>query len=138
MLCVPDNHDYDSDMSTRGIHVIWTTYMTWPPGDPRGHWSPLFDFYGRLIQEGHQLNLPDPITVQRATKNAKEPPNILSPAEIDVVADVIGGICPYSPQHAGGFVKIPELEILAAAIERTHAHLLLKPISMDIGDVAGQ
>ena len=63
-------------MSTVAIHVIWTTYMTWPPGDPRGHWSPLFDMYGGLIERGHKLNLPDPVTLQMATELARESPRV--------------------------------------------------------------
>ena len=61
-------------MSTVAIHAIWTTYMTWPPGDRRGHWSALFDLYGALIERGHKLNLPHPITLERATSLANEPP----------------------------------------------------------------
>jgi hypothetical protein len=113
-------------MRTCAIHVIWTTYMTWPPGDSRGHWSSLFDMYGRLIETGHKLNLPDPVTLKHAQDLAKEPPKILTPIEIDLVADVIGAHCPDSPQHAGGYVKIPGLRPIAGAIERTHTHLLLE------------
>src|SRR4051812_24923182 len=105
--------------------------MTWPPGDSRGHWSSLFDLYGRLKEKGHKLNLPDPVTLKHAQGLAKEPPKILSPSEIDLVADVIGAHCPFSPGHARGYVKIPGLVPLAAAIERTHTHLLLEPLSMD-------
>jgi hypothetical protein len=129
---------YIEEVATRAIHVIWTTYMTWPPGDPRRHWSSLFDMYGRLIKAGHRLNLPDPVTLKRANELAKEPPKILSPIEIDLVAEIIGAHCPYSPQHAGGYVKIPRFVPIAAAVERTHTHLLLEPLSMDIGEVVGR
>lgn len=112
--------------------------MTWPPGDHRGHWSSLFDLYGRLLKDGHRLNIPDPITLKHAQDLAIEPPKILSPAEIDLVADVIGAHCPDSPQHAGGYVKIPGLKMIAGTIERTHTHLLLEPLSTDIGEVVGR
>jgi hypothetical protein len=79
-------------MSTVAIHAIWTTYLTWPPGDPRGHWSPLFDFYGKLIAQGHRLNLPDPATVQHAKSLAKEPERVLAPEDQQIVADTIGEI----------------------------------------------
>jgi hypothetical protein len=125
-------------MATRAIHVIWTTYMTWPPGDPRGHWSSLFDLYRRLIEKGHKLNLPDPVTLKHAQVLAHEPPKTLLPAEIDLVANVIGAHCPYTPQHAGGYVKIDGFCPIAAAVERTHTHLLLEPLSMDIGQVVGR
>lgn len=39
-------------MATIGIHLVWTSYGTWLPGDDRGHWSPLFDFYGHLVERG--------------------------------------------------------------------------------------
>ncbi len=77
-------------MSTVAIHLIWTTYMTWPPGDSRGHWSPLFDFYGHLIDTGHKLQLPDNHTKHHATVLAKEPRKVLPPNEITLVANTIG------------------------------------------------
>src|SRR5437879_13230424 len=88
---------YIAKMGTRAIHVIWTTYMTWPPGDARGHWSSLFDLYGHLIERGHKLNLPDTITLKHAQSLATEPPKVLSPIEIDLVADVIGALPIHPP-----------------------------------------
>ena len=66
--------------------------MTWPPGDARGYWSALFDFYGHLIDDGHHLNLPDPTTLHHATQLAKEPPKILTEQEQQIVADTIGEV----------------------------------------------
>jgi hypothetical protein len=77
-------------MATVGIHLIWTTYGTWLPGDPRGHWSPLLDFYGNLIERGGKLNRGDLITQQFAAERMKEPAKILDEKEITVVADVLG------------------------------------------------
>jgi len=51
------------------------------PGDPRGHWSPLFDFYGNLIDQGHELNVPDPMTIQYAQAQAKESDRLLTPED---------------------------------------------------------
>lgn len=122
-------------MATCGIHVIWTTYMTWPPGDSRGHWSPLFDLYGRLIEAGHKLNIPHQPTLQRATALAKESPKILTAYEISVVAEKIGEIVHLAPGMPGA---ICGLRIEAAAIEPTHVHLLLAPLAHDIEDAVGR
>ena len=113
-------------MATRGIHIVWTTYMTWPPGAPRGHWSPLFDFYGRLIAQGRQQRLPDPVTKKVATFAAKESPKILNQNERDMVAETIG-------QRAGSGV-----DFHAAAIEPTHVHLLMGPIQEHVSSFAGR
>src|SRR5438046_7801362 len=98
-------------MGTRAIHVIWTTYMTWPPGDPRGHWSALFDLYGRLLDGGHKLNLPDKETHRRSLELAKEPERVLTSLDQKIVADTIGILL------RGDFEgRIP---VYAGAIERT-------------------
>jgi REP element-mobilizing transposase RayT len=117
-------------MSTVAIHAIWTTYLTWPPGDPRGHWSPLFDFYGHLIDQGHKLNLPDPITVQYATAQTKETERVLTPEDQQIVADMIGLIL---REDLEGRVAA-----YASAIERTHTHLLLSNCDSDIDKVIGR
>lgn len=122
-----------------GIHIIWTTYGTWLPGDARGHWSPLFDFYGRLIRDGHRLNVPDKKTHMVARTLLKEPPKVLAPAEMEIVADVIGNI-------AGG-IAIPGRTagkpaamcgVHALAIEPTHVHLLIGPLREDLSDTVGR
>ena len=77
-------------MTTSGIHLVSTTYRTWLPGDNRGHWSPLFDLYGRLLELGHRLRLPDADTKRHAEEIAKEPEKVLSPREIEVVAETFG------------------------------------------------
>ena len=144
-----------------GIHLIWTCYGTWLPGDPDkpGHWSPLFDLYGRLRAAGHQINLPDATTFEYAKSIMRESPKILTAEERAVVADVIGRhmlhpqIAPglpggtvrdassarnpdnHPPQAAGYMVgdrtyRKPRCH--AAAIEPTHVHLLLGPVEEDI------
>ena len=104
--------------------------MTWPPGDARGHWSALFDFYGHLIDDGHHLNLPDPTTLHHATQLAKEPPKILNEYEQQIVADTIGEVL--RTQMA------PTSTILAAAVQRTHVHLLLSGLDEPIDRVVGR
>lgn len=111
-------------------HVIWTTYMTWPPGDPRGHWSPLFDFYGSLIEKGHQLNLPDPVTLSRATSLASEPPRVFDDVDIAIVAETIGDVL---TTHMRSRAKV-----FAGAIERTHVHLLLGKLDENIERFIGR
>lgn len=139
-------------MATRGIHLIWTTYMTWLPGDARGHWSPLFDFYGHVVRSGGSLNKPSARTRARARSLAKETPKSLTEYETQVVAGVIDRlvdrahhIAPgmsarhIAPGMPGAILKpITGLHIRAAAIEATHVHLLIDPIPIDIGVVAGR
>jgi hypothetical protein len=102
-------------MQCCAIHAIWTTYMTWPPGDARGHWSPLFDFYGHLLDEGHHLNLCDVSTVHHATQLAKEPPKVLTQEEQDIVAETIGHILQSDMSSTS--------RILAAHVRRTTGSL---------------
>ena len=123
-------------MHTCAIHVIWTTYMTWPPGDPRGHWSPLFDFYGHLVDQGHHLNVPDVITEHHASELAKEPPKVLTADEQQIVAGTIGDLL------RSRAAAEPDLRVLAGAVERTHVHLLLaglrEPIDRAVGRFKGR
>jgi REP element-mobilizing transposase RayT len=117
-------------MSTVAIHTIWTTYGTWLPGDPRGHWSPLFDFYGRLIERGDKLNIPDRVTHDFARSELKEQEKVLSAHDREIVAQTIGSTL--STDLEG------RAEILAAAIERTHVHLLWGELPFDIEKVIGR
>lgn len=116
---------------TTGIHAIWTTYGTWPPGDARGHWSALFDFYGHVLQRGQQLNPPDTVTLTRATKSMREPEKVLNEEEIQLVAETLGDyLAPGMPDETW--------RIHAAAIERTHVHLLFGPLNDPVGQVVGR
>src|SRR5687767_282051 len=126
---------YNPRMPTRGIHYIWTTYMTWPPGDPRGHWSALFDFYGHLIERGHKLNLPHATTYKRAHDIAKESPFLLMPTEMTAVTDVIGTLIS-PPLAAGHFGARPPA--YAFAIENNHVHLLTGPIQEHLSSFIGR
>ena len=116
---------------TCAIHVVWTTYGTWLPGDARGHWSPLLDFYGRLKRAGHQLNLADSETHRHARSIMKEPAKRLSGDDSEVVAGEIGR--QLSPGMPGAMWNIH-----AATIEPTHVHLLFGRLRDDIGTVVGR
>ena len=116
--------------ATRGIHIIWTTYGTWLPGDRRGHWSALLDLYGRLKRAGHQLNMPDTETHSRARSLMKESSKTLTIAEIQMVANVLGKyLAPGLPGAASCH---------ACAIESAHVHLLLGPVGEPIGTFVGR
>ena len=149
---------YLAVMATWGIHVVWTCYMTWPPGDERGHWSPLLDLYGRLRRAGHQLNMPDEIPRARAKADANETKKILTQAESDVVAAAIGKyilwpcnvIGPHGDEarpnadcrQAGSYMvgerRYAKPRCHAAAIEATHMHLLLGSVEEDIAPFSGR
>jgi hypothetical protein len=112
---------------TLGIHLIWTTYGTWLPGDDRGHWSALFDLYGSIRERGGKLNIPDPETRIRAKSRMTETPKWLSPEEIAIVAEELGILL--SP---------PNPPCWAATIESNHIHLLVGPVTEDIAPYAGR
>jgi hypothetical protein len=119
-------------------HIVFATYGTWLPGDSRGHWSPLLEFYGRVAAAGHRLNLPDPCTERRAAEAMKEPERRLTPADIRCVADTIGRIVSgetvgnYTPPRPGRLFTAH-----AAAIERTHVHLLVGVLDFPLDRVIG-
>ena len=118
-------------MRTVGIHVIWTTYMTWPPGDPRGHWSALVDLYGHIVRKGGRLNMPDPITLQHAMDVADGPKVILSDVEQRAVAHRIGRMLIDDSVIAGS-------RAFAAAVEPTHVHILFSSLQYNVDDVVGR
>jgi hypothetical protein len=115
-------------MATVGIHLVWTAYGTWLPGDDRGHWSPLYHFYGDVIQRGGQLNRSDLTTWEIARERLTEPAKILTKDERIVVASTLGTLL-------GG---MNQPKAYAAAIEETHIHLLLGPVEEKIHVTAGR
>ena len=136
-------------MPTSGIHIIWTTYATWLPGDPRGHWSPLFDLYGHLQKSGHQLNVPDKITHAFANSLLTDTPKSLQPHERFLVAATLTDHFHHAetksstytvPTNAGPGQGRSYLKpkCLAAAIEETHIHLLLGPVQEDLDRYVGR
>ncbi len=138
-------------MATHAIHIVFTTYGTWLPGDARGHWSPLYDLYGRLVQAGHQLNLPDEPTREFAAMRLKEVPKILSLDERELLAETLEGhfsfrglamerrgyLVPANalPGQGQGYMKPT---CLAAGIEDNHVHLLLGPLEEDLDRYVGR
>ena len=137
------NDDLEFHANTRAIHVVWTTFLTWLPGDERGHWSPLLDFYGRLIRDGHRLNIADETTRTTARRLAKGPAVSLRQSEVAVVADTIaevlrGGLT----VGAVGGVPAAAWTAHAAAIETQQVHLLLaanrEPIRLFVGRAKGK
>ena len=111
-------------MNTLAIHFIWTTYGTWLPGDERGHWSPLYDLYGKIQAAGNRLNLPDEWTREVARERMVESEKVLSADETTLLAPLIG--------RTAGF------RAHAAAIEPTHVHLLTGPLRENVARVAGR
>ncbi len=135
-----DTSVHSIGMQTKGIHLAWTAYGTWLPGDPRGHWSALFDLYGRLARAGHQLNLPDPTTLAHARQEMSEEPKLLDPVEQMLVGAMIGGFItgegPAAPWAQAGYPT--PLEAWALAVERTHVHMLIAPPPRKVGGVVGR
>jgi hypothetical protein len=130
-------------------HFIWTTYGTWLPGDDRGHWSPLFDLYGRMKARGHKLNVPDPESYKFATEQLVEPPKHLSEFEQSALAELLGNLIatPYaiSPAFTPGSpsrIARPQLSsvprAISAAIEPDHVHLLITALREPVSRFAGR
>ncbi|MEM6552519.1 MAG: transposase [Planctomycetota bacterium] len=113
-------------MNTLAIHLIWTTYGTWLPGDRRGHWSPLFDVYGHIRERGGKLNPGDTTTREVTAERMKEPAKRLSVVEELLVGESIAETCR------------GVLEPLAVAIEPTHIHLLIRGTVVPVGEAAGR
>jgi REP element-mobilizing transposase RayT len=122
-------------MSTQGIHLIWSTYGSWLPGDARGHWSPLFDIYGRLRKRGHQLNMPDAVTRSQAESRLIDEPKRLNETEEIIVGCAIVSFAQAAWEAAGW---PGPLDIQSLAVEPEHIHLLLGPISVDVGEIVGR
>jgi hypothetical protein len=117
-------------MSTVAIHAIGTTYLTWPPGDERGHWSALFDLYGQLLERGHKLNLPDRETKRRSLELTKEPERVLNELDQAIVAGTIGQVLSVDLEG-----RVP---VYAGAVERTHTHRLFGEVPFPIDNVIGR
>lgn len=112
------------------IHLIWTTYGTWLPGDPEkpGHWSAMFDACGHVIRPGGQLHEPDTTTFHHARERMRESPKTLSSEEARIVAEVIGEV-----------IRQNDVRAIACAVESTHVHLLIAPNHADtLGRLVGR
>ena len=99
-------------------------------GGWRGHWSALFDLYGRLIDGGHRLNVPDKETNRRSRELAKEPERILTAVDQTIIADIIGNVL-RDDLHG-------RVQAYAGAVERTHVHLLFGPTNENIDSLVGK
>jgi hypothetical protein len=118
---------------TCGIHLVWTTYGTWLPGDRRGHWSPLFDLYGGIRERGGKLNVPDSTTYRRADRSLNETPKWLDADEIATVVVELGHYL------AGIDAKRAALPApWAAAVEPNHVHLLVGPVRENLARFVGR
>ena len=115
-------------MITVGTHIIWSAYGTWLPGDDRGHWSPLYDVYGMIVERGGKLQMPDSTTRAFARQRMNEPPMILSPEDVQTVAD----------EFAELVSKPGAPAVYAATIEPTHVHLLIGPVREDLHKFVGR
>jgi REP element-mobilizing transposase RayT len=108
--------------NTLGYHFVKSGYGLWLPGDDRGHWSEAWDDEIGYT-EPHKLHPGDPIRRRMAEERMKHPPVRLTEAMARAVVDAIGE-CVRSSE--GG------LTIVAAAIEPTHTHLLIRYSGRDI------
>jgi REP element-mobilizing transposase RayT len=137
-------------MSTLATHIISTTHGTWLPGDDRGHWSPLFNLYGQLTRDGHQLNMPDQTSIDISRTRLTEPPKLLSLPERTIIATEFANHFRYPhlppPNHhytvtsaaTGQIETYMKPNCHAAAIESNHFHLLLSPLEEDLDRYIGR
>ena len=95
---VPRGKTPEPRAKTLAIHVVWTVYRTWLPGGERGHWSPLLDFYGRLVRAGHQLHIADGATRETAGILAKGEPVDLRESDQRLVAQTVGEVIQGGPE----------------------------------------
>ena len=124
---------------THAMHVVWTTYRSWLPGDSRGHWSPLLDFYGRLVQRGHRLNVADDITRRAAGAIAHGSARYLAQGDMILAANTIGEVIRGGPEVGTAAGKpAAQWTVYAAAIEREHLHLLLAANMEDVSLLVGR
>jgi REP element-mobilizing transposase RayT len=89
----------------------------------------LFDLYGRLIEQGHKLNMPDKETHRRSLELAKEPERVLTPGDQKIVANTIASVLRNELEG--------RVSVYAGAIERTHVHLLLGETNISIDRIVG-
>ena len=129
----------ETHTKTLAIHTVWTTYLTWLPGDKRGHWSPLFDLYGGLLRNGHQLNMGDEGTRKTAANLATDKPKYLRDSDIDLAAQTVAEVIRGGPA-AGVANGIPAAAwtVYAAALEKQHVHLLLAANAESVSRVVGR
>jgi REP element-mobilizing transposase RayT len=109
---------------TIGYHLVKSAYGLWLPGDTRGHWSSAWDEQIGYL-EPHHLHTGDPVRERMARERMKHAPIRFTPAMIDAIACAVGHCANDS-----------DWQIVAAAIEATHMHLLLTYTEREIGGTA--
>lgn len=57
-------------------HIVWTTFLAWPPKDARGSWQDLADLYTDLAQRHGPIKMSDPLPDRWQGK--PEPGNVLT------------------------------------------------------------
>jgi len=147
---------------TQGIHIVSTTYGTWLPGDPskRGHWSELYDLYGRVRKSGGRFHEPNEETFHFARDRMAGEAMELDERDRDIVVqsfreNITGWSCggeialkgevEKSPTEVGAIYGeglcgdlYPRCRVLALAVERTHFHLLIGPLQESVGRFVGR
>jgi REP element-mobilizing transposase RayT len=109
------------------FHLVTTTYGTWLPGDPRGHWSPILNADEKLVYHSGVPQSGDPMTEEWARKQMKHDMVVLTPEHRKTMADSIGQT-----------TKRYGYRVIAAAIWSTHIHLVIEKTKEDISAVAGR
>lgn len=67
-------------------HVVWTTYLSWPPSDPRGDWRDLAALYEQLRREGRSVTMSAPLPQRWQDRPAPAGQVVLSSSACDQVA----------------------------------------------------
>ena len=111
---------------TIGYHLVKSCYGLWLPGDDRGSWSESWDDQIGFL-EPHALHPGDPVRERMAMERQTHPAVILDAAMTAAIVDALG-VC---VAKAGR-----DLLIVAAAVDRTHMHLLLPYAGRDIDTTA--
>jgi len=110
-----------------GFHLVSTTYGTWLPGDPRGHWSPILTPDGKLVYHSGVPQPGDPMTEEWARKQMKHDMVVLTPGERKAMGDSFGRT---TQRYA--------YRVFAAALWSTHVHLVIANSAENISTVAGR
>jgi len=42
-------------------HIVWVTYLSWPPKDARGDWRNLAEFYSGFAADGLEVEMSEPL-----------------------------------------------------------------------------
>lgn len=67
-------------------HIVWTTFLAWPPKDPRGNWGDLSDLYAGLAAQHGSIPMSDPLPGRWQGKPNPAEALVLSPAARELLA----------------------------------------------------